>query len=223
MKKSLTQIAYDNVRVMILSNQLKVGHYYLEQALANEIEMSRTPLREACIRLVEEGLIDLVPRRGIYIRPISTIELKEIYDVIAGLELQAIRSINSNSLFSKDWHNMGQHIQGLNAAFKSNNKELWLEHDTGFHYSLIHLSGNKTLIKLAGQLLSKSQRIRILTLQIRPIPEASTREHTNTYLALKAHEFKQAFDIHEKHRKRSSSELVGLLQSVSGLIDNTHI
>ncbi|MEF1310132.1 GntR family transcriptional regulator [Vibrio mytili] len=221
MKKNLTEIAYEKLRSMILGNELKVGQYYLEQYLADNIDMSRTPIREACIRLTQEGLVDIVPRRGIYIRPISIVELKEIYDVIAGLELQAIRSIEASHLKGALWQELTMHVEGLNTAFDNNDKESWLEHDTGFHNALIRLSGNQTLVTLTQQLLDKSQRVRLLTLRIRPIPEASTKEHTATFLALKNHDFTDAFTIHERHRRRSSQELVGLLQGISGLIDTT--
>ncbi|MCF7353173.1 GntR family transcriptional regulator [Vibrio sp. CK2-1] len=221
MKKNLTEIAYDKLRGMILGNELKVGHYYYEQILADTIDMSRTPVREACIRLTQEGLVDIVPRRGVYIRPISIVELKEIYDVIAGLELQAIRSIEKHHLAGPLWLELTDHVEGMNTAFDNGDKELWLRHDTGFHNVLIRLSENQTLAKLAQQLLDKSQRVRLMTLQIRSIPEASTREHTATFLALKNHEFIKAFEIHEKHRIRSSQELINLLKGISGLIETT--
>ncbi|CCN33610.1 putative HTH-type transcriptional regulator in the TAR-I ttuE-ttuC'intergenic region [Vibrio nigripulchritudo SO65] len=221
MKKSLTEFAYQRLRTMILSNELEVGHYYLEQSLADGIDVSRTPLREACIRLVQEGLVEIVPRRGIYIKPISIKELQEIYEVIAGLELQALRLIKHEHCHGEHWNSMALHVEGLNTAFHQNDKSLWLEHDTGFHNALIRLSGNDTLTKMTQQLLDKSQRIRLLTLKVRPIPEASTREHTAAFRALEEGHFDEAVTIHERHRLRSSKELIDLLQGITGLIEST--
>ncbi|WP_084659569.1 FCD domain-containing protein [Vibrio sonorensis] len=94
-----------------------------------------------------------------------------------------------------------------------------MEHDTGFHHALLRLSGNQTLLELTQKLLDKSHRIRLLTLNARPIPEASTQEHTATYQALAKGDFPTAIEIHSSHRKRSSSELIELLNKITGLIE----
>ncbi|WP_175443149.1 GntR family transcriptional regulator [Vibrio sonorensis] len=117
MKKNLTNYAYEELRSRVLSNQLLVGHYYLEQKLADQIKVSRTPLREACIRLVEEGLVDIIPRKGIYIRPISIKELQEIYEVIAGLELQSLSLLTAQHCQGEVWYQMARHVKGLNKLY----------------------------------------------------------------------------------------------------------
>ncbi|KXF82943.1 GntR family transcriptional regulator [Enterovibrio coralii] len=221
MKKKLTETAYQTVRQMVLSNELEVGNYYLEEALAERIQVSRTPLREACIRLAQEGLVELVPRRGVFIKPISVEELKEIYEVIAALELQAIRLLSVEHCKGTSWETLREHVEGLNLALQQENKALWMEHDTGFHLALIKLCGNETLASMTQHLLDKSQRIRLLTFRVRAIPKESTDEHTRTFRAMESGDFDKAFLIHEQHRKRSSSELISLLTGITGLINVT--
>ncbi|CZF81546.1 putative HTH-type transcriptional regulator YdfH [Grimontia celer] len=221
MKKKLTETAYHTLREMVLSNELEVGHYYLEEALAERLQISRTPLREACIRLSQEGLVDMVPRRGVFIKPISLEELKEIYEVIAALELQSIRLLQSEHCQGEDWEALRFHVEELNRALKEENKEGWMLHDTGFHLALIRLCGNQTLASLTQHMLDKSQRIRLLTFKVRAIPKESTDEHTRTFQAMENGDFEEALNIHELHRKRSSGELVALLKGIAGLIDVT--
>ena len=82
--------AYTTIKHNILENRYPPGHQALEQELATELGMSRTPVREALIRLEREGLVELIPRRGMRVVPLSPADMKEIYDVLTGLETAAL-------------------------------------------------------------------------------------------------------------------------------------
>src|ERR1700754_4311429 len=88
---SLPQRAYQEVKALVLGNKLQGGEYILEESLAKAVQMSRTPLREALVQLQNEGLIVIVPRRGIRIVPITLADIREIYSVVESLEAQAAR------------------------------------------------------------------------------------------------------------------------------------
>jgi DNA-binding GntR family transcriptional regulator len=66
---SLVDTAYEALRRRILDNTYPPGHQALEQALAAELGISRTPLREALIRLQKEGLVEVIPRHGMRVLP----------------------------------------------------------------------------------------------------------------------------------------------------------
>ena len=83
-KASLSQQAYSELKERIMTGKFSVGEHYLEPEIAEMLGISRTPAREALIRLAHEGLIDLKPRRGVQVKPLFLHDLKEIYEVLTG-------------------------------------------------------------------------------------------------------------------------------------------
>ena len=88
-RASQAQRAYGAIKRQILDNEMPAGFQALEHELAARLGMSRTPVREALIRLEREGLIEIVPRKGMRVVPISTEDMREIYEVITALEARA--------------------------------------------------------------------------------------------------------------------------------------
>ena len=87
-KMPLTQgnKAYKEIKSMILDGRLKPSASYLETELADQIRVSRTPVREAALRLEREGLVIVRPRRGMQVVPVSTDDMAEIYQLLTVLE-----------------------------------------------------------------------------------------------------------------------------------------
>ena len=83
---SQTQRATSALREMIVNNRLPAGSSYLETELAEMLGMSRTPVREAAVVLESLGLVEVRPRRGIRILPLSSHDMEEIYEVLTELE-----------------------------------------------------------------------------------------------------------------------------------------
>src|SRR5262249_53569161 len=81
--------AYDTIKRRILSNEYPGGFQVLEDQLARDCGMSRTPLKEALLRLEAEGLIQIVPRRGIRVLPLTAEDVHRIYQVLSPLETLA--------------------------------------------------------------------------------------------------------------------------------------
>jgi DNA-binding GntR family transcriptional regulator len=71
---------------MVLDNALQAGAQLLEQEAAARLGMSRTPVREAMQRLARDGMVEIRPRHGMRVLPISPGDMAEIYDLLYGLE-----------------------------------------------------------------------------------------------------------------------------------------
>ena len=87
--KSMVVAAYDLIKERILKNEYEPGFQALEPEIAQELGMSRTPVREALIRLSNEGLVEVIPRRGFRVVPLSPADMREIYQVLTALESMA--------------------------------------------------------------------------------------------------------------------------------------
>src|SRR6516165_8577313 len=88
-KPSLVDGAYEALKEAILNNVFAPGYQGSEQEIASQLAMSRTPVHEAVIRLQEEGLVRVLPRRGVVVCAISAEDMREIYGVIIALESAA--------------------------------------------------------------------------------------------------------------------------------------
>src|SRR4051812_8794246 len=80
-----TDLVYQRLKQRILDNEYAPGTQVLEQDLASGLGLSRTPVREALIRLQQEGLVEVVPRHGMRVLPLSPRDMREIYTVLTSL------------------------------------------------------------------------------------------------------------------------------------------
>ena len=87
-RQSLVHQAYQEIRRRILDNEYPPAHQVLEQDLAADLGMSRTPMREALVRLQNEHFIQLIPRHGMRVVPLSLEDLKDTYEVLTALKLR---------------------------------------------------------------------------------------------------------------------------------------
>jgi DNA-binding GntR family transcriptional regulator len=85
--------AYTEVRRRIIENEMPAGSVVLEQDLAQELGMSRTPVREAMIHLAKEGLVEVRPRHGFRVLPISAKDMVDIYEILTALESTAAATL----------------------------------------------------------------------------------------------------------------------------------
>ncbi|MGL6180774.1 MAG: GntR family transcriptional regulator, partial [Aestuariivirga sp.] len=86
---SSAERAYRALKDLILGNQLPAGSQLLEQEAAQRLGMSRTPVREAMIRLEQDGVVEIRPRHGMRVLPVSSRDMREIYEVLTALESAA--------------------------------------------------------------------------------------------------------------------------------------
>lgn len=92
-RSPLVEHAYREIKRCILGNVFKPNRRILEQDLAQRLGMNRTPVREAVIRLEKEVLVEVMPRRGMRILPVSPDDMREIHDVLACLEARAAQRL----------------------------------------------------------------------------------------------------------------------------------
>src|SRR5690606_6434253 len=93
LSESMADVALRELRRRILDNVWPPGYQALEQELALALGMSRTPIHEALICLQNEGLVKIIPRRGMRVLPVSADDMREIYQVLTALEGAAIEMV----------------------------------------------------------------------------------------------------------------------------------
>jgi DNA-binding GntR family transcriptional regulator len=209
---SLVDAAYATMRRRILDNEWAPGYRALEQELAHELGMSRTPVREALIRLAKEGLVEVIPRHGMRVLPVSAADMRDIYEMLTALEPMAAELAVRRRPGEADLEPLVEASREMARALKVDDLDAWAMADERFHRHLILLSGNRLLIDAVLNCWDRAHRARMVTLRMRPKPTHSTREHTEVLNRIRAGDARGAFEAHRAHRERGSRELVALLE-----------
>ena len=212
--ESLSAQAYSILKAMILSNRLSIGVYYLERELVELLGVSRTPLREALVRLEHEGLISIQPRHGIKVLPISAEDMAEIYQVITSLECEAIYVLAEKGISGDDQTALEASTREMEQALVRDDLEAWAEADERFHQLLVELCGNKRLKETVMMYWGQSHRVRMLTLNFREKPTGSTEDHTAVVQAIKLGQAEKAASIHRQHRIKGGTTLISILKKL---------
>jgi DNA-binding GntR family transcriptional regulator len=211
---SSAERAYRALKNLILSNELPAGSQLLEQEAALRLGMSRTPIREAMIRLEQDGVVEIRPRHGMRVLPVSAADMREIYDVLTSLEATAAEMVARKGVTAEELQGLKDAVGEMEAALASDNLDDWAAADHRFHELLVKLTGNQRLQQIVTQLSEQAHRARMLTLRLRPKPVGSNRDHAMLVDAIAARDEEAARRIHYEHRAKAGDMLVGLLDSL---------
>ena len=160
-KESLSLKAYRSIQSRIYSGSLAVGSVVSEVSLAEELGVSRTPVREAIRRLCSEGLLEQVPRFGTIVRRQTRNEIIELYQLREALESYAV-GIAAQTISPEDLKQMEtycEHIRVMAHKLRDSGKDVldsaemgrFLAVDMAFHTLMIHVAGNSRITKLVTE------------------------------------------------------------------------
>lgn len=205
--------AYTALKRRVLDNEFPVGSFFLEQELADLMEMSRTPIREALVRLANEGFVEIRPRHGMRVLPISAEDMREIYTILTALESEVAAEVAARGLSPEEIAALRDAVDDMEAALVDDDRKAWAVADERFHRSLVSSSANQRLRSVIQQFWEQAHRVRMLTLRLRPKPEQSTREHLDLVHAIEERDPQKAWKIHRTHRETAADMLAEILSS----------
>jgi DNA-binding GntR family transcriptional regulator len=206
--------AYRALKALILTNQLPAGSQLLEQEAALRLGMSRTPVREAMVRLEQDGVAEIRPRHGMRVLPVSADDMREIYEVLTSLESTAAELVARRGVSDAELADLQSAVSDMDAALAIDDLEAWAAADQRFHSLLVELTRNQRLQQIVTQLGEQAHRARMMTLRLRPKPVGSNRDHAMLVAAIAARDADQARSIHHNHRAKAGIMLVELLETL---------
>ncbi len=158
---SRVEYAYRTIKNDIRKNNYPAGFQILEPALAKVLGISRTPVREALIRLEADNLIQLVPRKGMRVLPIFHQDISELIQALTSIQIGAAKIICRASE-SPAFHSLERKIQSLHHAVSNNDKSEWVEVDEAFQAEFVSLTHNSRIESVFLGLLSQIHRAKFL-------------------------------------------------------------
>ena len=143
--ESLARMAYEAIRQSILAGQWKIGELYNEKAIAADLGISRTPVREALLELAAQDLILFLPRRGLMVNRFTRRDVDEIFELRKAIELAAVEKI---ALASPPFDLFGieESLLKQRKAAKEKDYLAFMEADRIFHTSFSELTNNRRII-----------------------------------------------------------------------------
>jgi DNA-binding GntR family transcriptional regulator len=204
--------AYGRLKNDILNNRLPPGSMIPEPAIAHRLGMSRTPVREALITLQNEGLVELIPRRGVRVLPISPNDMREIYELLTLLEPEAAADLAGRREKAGTIASLENCTAEMEQALRDNDLDRWASADDDFHRELLRAKGNQRLLEFVNNLFDQAHRARMVTLRLRALPWQSTEEHRAILTAISNGNADEARAIFRRHRERAAVELLGVLE-----------
>lgn len=154
----LSDEAVTTLRKAIINGVLPPGTRLVERDIAEQLGISRIPVREAIQQLADEGLVVKEPRRGAYVQPYSEEELEEIYSLRIVLERFVIERVMANwSLEVKG--KLQAIVQAMRQAAATGNKLQVFQLDTEFHETLWALADHQLLLEVVSGLRTRITRL----------------------------------------------------------------
>ncbi|KUO52754.1 MAG: hypothetical protein APF76_14225 [Desulfitibacter sp. BRH_c19] len=179
---SLKEQVYSYLRESILNLELEVDKLYSDQWVANNIGVSRTPVREAVLQLQHEGLVDIVPYRGFIVKMISTEEIIDVFQLREAIEgfciKHLIRCKETHSVaFNKSLYKLKESLLFQEKASKNESSNEFWDADRLFHESIIKHSNNKCFNDIYKSHRDKIQIISLETLKDKSRIYSALSEH----------------------------------------------
>jgi DNA-binding GntR family transcriptional regulator len=152
-----SEMVYDVLRKAILANELPPGSAIDQNALALRLQVSRTPLRQALVRLHAEGLVTLEPHGNAVVSPLSSDDIREVYAIRAALE-SMLAEVGSVEVDAEVVAAMNEFIAQQGRAWDARATHTFVQLDRKFHETLYRASGFFEACDLAARLRDRSDR-----------------------------------------------------------------
>lgn len=214
-RPSLVDDAYAAMKEEIRESRFPPGYQASEQEIALRLGMSRTPVHEAAIRLQEDGLVRILPRKGILICALAPADMREIYDVVVAIEGRAAALIAAMPDPEREsaTARLAAATAAMATARAAGDLAAWGHADEDFHRTLVERAGNGRMIRITQTINDQSHRARMLTLKLRRELGASVAEHARIVAAIRRGDAAAAQEQAQRHRLRARDELLPLLES----------
>lgn len=213
---SRVEATYLAFKQLICEGAFPPGHQVSEQELALRLGTSRTPVHEACLRLQEEGLLRILPKKGIVIAALSPDDIAEIFEVIIAIEGRAAASAAALPVAQRialaDQLD-AETLRMATALARADMAERSLA-DAAFHAALVEGCGNRRFGRIIRTVNDQYHRARVITVRMRSRLELSLSEHRAISDAIRNGATEEAESAARAHRMRARDDILPLIRDL---------
>lgn len=213
---AMSQQAYELLKLRITTGVLAGGMEIDDEAVAAEIGSSRTPVREALLRLASERFVEIVPRHAIRVIPVSLADMAHMYELLTALEVFAVDLATRRRPSRAELSGLRAAVSDMRRQIKAADRTQWIDADERFHRGLLTLSGNPHIAEVGIGYRDRVLRVHVVALRLRPQPAQSIAAHAELVELIAAGDADVASRRHREQRDRAGKELLASLER-SGL------
>ena len=202
----LNQKVYRALKKGIIRGDIQPNSKLILTEIAKSLSVSNTPIREAVNKLASEGLVTIIPNKGIIVKKINIDDFQEILQIRAFLD-GLIAKLASQKMTVKDIDNLDKIIDEMEQCVEEDDRLAYNDLDIKFHDLLLNIAGNNTLKEIYNNLIEQSYRFRLRTLKISDRMSKSLREHKEIALKLKEKNPDEANRVSQEHIESISKSI----------------
>jgi DNA-binding GntR family transcriptional regulator len=212
-KPSQTDNAYVCLKRMIISGEIDPSEQIDANKLVDVLGCGRTPVREALLRLQIEGIVRVVPKRGVQIVMLSADDITEIYQVISAVEIEAVRLLTMAAPAITQLDKLTVASDRMIKAAQGDKRDQWIQADEDFHRTLLELNPNRRLRDVGLLHRDLAQRAHFVALRLLRSEHLlkSARQHKKLIKLITTGDT-AAVASHQLQRDRGAKMLVDVLR-----------
>lgn len=216
----LTEKTYERLRQEILSGQYAAGERLQITTVSEQLGVSHTPVKFALNRLAAEGLVEILPRRGMFVSRLTRKEIEETRDVRLVIELHAV-SVAIRRATTEQLAELRNQVDRLAAMVERASTTGWdpvraAEMNQLFHETILGMIGNRRLLEIWRSLEIQQQIARVNSQSLSTPPEVVLQDHRAILEALEARDEERARKAMGEHIVQSTDHLVAKLEQSVG-------
>ncbi|MTI60469.1 MAG: GntR family transcriptional regulator [Firmicutes bacterium] len=211
-KSTLVQKAYDTIKEKIIYLELLPGQIVSDYILSKELNMSRTPIKQALLELRRDGLLDdATAGKGYEVSKITAEEVADLFDAREGLETMALKIALKKGISKKDIDELTLFNKKISQADNTNRLKDVFYYDQELHTKLVSLSKNKRIIEFNNTLLLQLIRMRFLTYFEPSLPGMAVKEHISLIDSIVKGDENKAINILTDHIRYTKDSYISIL------------
>jgi DNA-binding GntR family transcriptional regulator len=220
-ENSLSGVVRHEIETLILSGELPAGSRVNENAVALRLGVSRGPVREACRALVELGLLDLIPNRGVFVRRLDRHDVEEVYDLRAGLTGLAASLVTAH-ITDAQIDRLRLLVAAMEESALTGDFRSFYPVNLEFHDIILELTGNSRLIKSYRALIKEFQLFRTHGLVQPNALRESNQEHREILDALERRDSAAAYSTSFRHVQHGKQRMFAAFDKLARIGDEPH-
>ncbi|WP_417725701.1 GntR family transcriptional regulator [Salipiger sp.] len=208
----LNESVYNALKEMILSGRLRPGVRLVHQDLADQLSVSRTPVRESLERLYQEGYAGRRQRRGYFVAEVGASDVRDLYGTREALETYAFHVLAARGFTAEEVDELERINTEYASMFPASVNRARLKVDQTFHHTLASFTGNQHLCKMLAAVNEKIELKRRLDGYGLVVGNEPLEEHLAFVAATKSGKYAEAEEILRHHIREASVRLLKHLE-----------
>lgn len=209
--KPLREMVFESLREAINLGRLRPGERLMEIQLAEEMGVSRTPVREAIRKLELEGFVAMVPRKGAYVAGISVKDIVDVFEIRSSLEALAA-GLAAERITDEEMELLERSLVKVSEFSTDENIKAIVDGDINFHDIIYKASRNQRLVQIINHLQEQIHRFRMTSLSQPGRTKIALDEHKSIVEAISDRNVELAQQLAREHIENAEQSLLNVMR-----------